>query len=160
MFESDASWSLPSHLYMVSEWSAYCSLRGDPRSCRSAPESPQYPPDFARQVGIALPTNPSYAWTDLTYLLHKYGVSWAYYVYKGNEPDCDNDAAMSCAPVGQNAKTPGIWNPLPYFTDVQQDGQVGNIKSLTNFFADARNGNLPAVSWITPNGAVSEHPPG
>ncbi len=67
---------------------------------------------------------------------------------------------MSCAPVGQNAKTPGIWNPLPYFTDVQDDGQLGNIKSLSTFFADARNGNLPAVSWITPNGAVSEHPPG
>ena len=160
MFESDASWSLPSHLYMVSEWSAYCSLRGDPQSCRSAPESPGDPPDFARHLGVAVPTDPSYAWTDLTYLLHKNGVSWGYYVYKGSEPDCDNGAALSCAPVGQNAKTPGIWNPLPYFTDVQQDGQLGNIKSLTNFFADARNGNLPAVSWVTPNGTVSEHPPG
>jgi phospholipase C len=161
MFESDASWSLPSHLYMVSEWSAYCSLRGDPQSCRSAPENPGYPPDFGRRlVGAAVRTDPSYAWTDLTYLLHKYGVSWNYYVYKGNEPDCDNDAALSCAPVGQNSKTPGIWNPLPYFTDVQQDGQLGNIKSLSDFYADIRRGNLPAVSWITPNGRVSEHPPG
>jgi phospholipase C len=160
MFESDASWSLPSHLYMVSEWSAICALKGDPRSCRSAPENPDYPPDFARQVGIALPTDPNYAWTDLTYLLHKYGVSWAYYVLKGNEPDCETNAAMACAPVSQNARTPGIWNPLPYFTDVQQDGQLGNIKSLNAFYADARSGHLPAVSWITPNGRVSEHPPG
>jgi phospholipase C len=159
MFESDASWSLPSHLYMMSEWSAYCALQGDPQSCRSAAENPQWPPDFARRLGV-IAGDPNYAWTDLTYLLHKYGVSWAYYVFKGSEPDCDDDAAMSCAPVGQNAKTPGIWNPLPYFTDVQQDGQLGNIKSLTNFFADARGGNLPAVSWIIPNGTVSEHPPG
>jgi phospholipase C len=160
MFESDASWSLPSHLYMVSAWSADCALRGVPQSCRSAPENPQYPPDFARQIGVVAPTAPSYAWTDLTYLLHKEGVSWAYYVYKGTEPDCDSNAAMSCAPVGQNARTPGIWNPLPYFTDVQQDDQVRNIKSLSDFFAAAKTGNLPAVSWITPNGRVSEHPPG
>jgi phospholipase C len=81
-------------------------------------------------------------------------------VYKGSEPDCDDNAAMSCAPVGQNARTPGIWNPLPYFTDVHQDDQLGNIQSLSNFYADVRKGDLPAVSWVTPNGRVSEHPPG
>jgi phospholipase C len=160
MFESVASWSLPSHLYMVSEWSAYCSLQADPQSCRSAIQNPQNPPDFERRLGNPIPTNPNYAWTDLTYLLHKDRVSWAYYVFKGSEPDCDNDAAMSCAPVGQSARTPGIWNPLPYFTDVQKDDQVRNIQSLTNFFQDAKSGNLPAVSWVTPNGTVSEHPPG
>jgi len=160
MFESVASWSLPAHLYMVSEWSAYCSLQADPKSCRSAIESPQNPPDFARRLGNPLPTNPNYAWTDLTWLLHKEGVSWAYYVDTGSQPDCDEDAAMSCAPVVQTAKTPGIWNPLPYFTDVQQDDQLGNIESLPNFFTAAKNGTLPAVSWVTPNGTVSEHPPG
>jgi phospholipase C len=160
MFESVSSWSLPAHLYMVSAWSAYCSLEGDPASCRSAVENPQSPPDFARRLGNPLPTDPNYAWTDLTYLLHRSNIPWAYYVFKGSEPDCDDNAAMSCAPAGQNAKTPGIWNPLPYFTDVQQDDQVGNIKSLTDFYTAANEGNLPAVSWITPNGTVSEHPPG
>ena len=29
MFESDASWSLPAHLFMVSGWSAKCSRQGD-----------------------------------------------------------------------------------------------------------------------------------
>ena len=160
MFESVASWSLPAHLYLVSEWSARCTAQGDPESCRSAIESPQNPPDFARRLGNPNPSDPNYAWTDLTYLLHKYGISWAYYVDKGTEPDCDNDAAMACAPVGQTAKTPGIWNPLPYFTDVQQDDQLGNIQSLANFFSAAKDGSLPEVSWITPNGTVSEHPPG
>jgi phospholipase C len=160
MFESDISWSLPSHLYMVSEWSALCAVQGDPMSCRNAIESPQNPPDFARRLGNPNPPDPNYAWTDLTYLLHKYGVSWAYYVFKGTEPDCEDDAAMACAPVAQSAKTPGIWNPLPYFTDVQQDNQLGNIQSLSDFFAAAKAGSLPAVSWITPNGTVSEHPPG
>ncbi|MBV9942640.1 MAG: alkaline phosphatase family protein [Solirubrobacterales bacterium] len=160
MFQSDASWSLPSHLYLVSEWSAYCSLKNDPESCRSAPENPGYPPDFSHRLGNPVPTVPNYAWTDLTYLLHKSGVSWGYYVFKGSEPDCENNAAIACAQPTQSAKTPGIWNPLPYFTTVQQDDQLSNIRSISNFYADAKAGTLPAVSWVTPNGAVSEHPPG
>jgi len=66
---------------------------------------------------------------------------------------------MSCAPAAQNAGTPEIWNPLPDFTDVHQDGQIGNIEPLQRFYAAARAGTLPAVSWITPNGKTSEHPP-
>jgi phospholipase C len=159
MFEPNSSWSLPAHLFMVSEWSAYCSRRGDPMSCRNALQHPGNPPDFLRNLGVDAPSPPDYAWTDLTYLLHKYGVSWAYYVFQGSEPDCENNAAMSCAPVRQGPKTPGIWNPLPYFDTVQQDNQLGNIRSLSDFFAAAKAGTLPAVSWINPNGRVSEHPP-
>jgi phospholipase C len=160
MFQSDASWSLPSHLYMVSEWSAYCSRHDDPMSCTNQDQNPGLPPDFqSKNLGIANAGTPNYAWTDLTYLLHKAGVSWAYYVFKGTEPDCEDDQAMSCAPVTQGPKTPGIWNPLPYFSTVQQDGQQGNIQSLSDFYAAAKAGTLPAVSWITPNGTVSEHPP-
>jgi hypothetical protein len=62
--------------------------------------------------------------------------------------------------VKQNAKTPGIWNPLPYFDTVQSDGQLGNIQSVQNFYNSAADGSLPAVSWIAPSGDVSEHPPG
>jgi phospholipase C len=65
---------------------------------------------------------------------------------------------MTCAPVQQGPKTPGIWNPLPSFTDVAQDDQLSNIQTLTNFFTAAKDGTLPAVSWIDPNGTVSEHP--
>jgi phospholipase C len=160
MFQSDASWSLPAHLYMVSEWSARCRTPGDAMSCVNNDQSPGNPPDFQQHnLGIASPAAPSYAWTDLTYLLHKSGVSWGYYVFKGTEPDCENDAALSCKPVSQGPTTPGIWNPLPYFSTVQQDQQLGNIQSLQNFFTQAKAGKLPAVSWIDPNGTVSEHPP-
>src|SRR5581483_280578 len=153
MFEPNISWSLPAHLFLVSEWSARCSRPGDPTSCRNAVQSPQNPPDF--QAG----SQPDYAWTDLTYLLHRHKVSWAYYVFSGSEPDCEDDAAMRCKPVRQSHTTPGIWNPLPWFDTVRADGQLSNIQSLTNFFAAAKTGTLPAVSWIAPNGHVSEHPP-
>jgi phospholipase C len=160
MFQSDASWSLPSHLYMVSEWSAHCRVPGDAASCVNNDQSPGLPPDFQRRnLRITAPTTPDYAWTDLTYLLHNAGVSWGYYVFKGTEPDCEDDAAISCRPVKQGPQTPGIWNPLPYFDTVQQDGQLSNVQSLQSFLAQARAGTLPAVSWINPNGVVSEHPP-
>ena len=160
MFQSDASWSLPSHLYMVSEWSARCRTPDDAMSCVNNDQSPGDPPDFQQHnLGISDPRTPSYAWTDLTYLLHKAGVSWGYYVFSGTEPDCEDDAALSCKPVSQGPKTPGIWNPLPYFSTVQQDKQLSNIQSLQDFFTQAKAGKLPAVSWIDPNGTVSEHPP-
>ena len=153
MFESSTSWSLPSHLYMVSAWSALCDTP-DPMSCRNSLNPAVVPGSV---VGDATKP-PIYAWTDLTYLLHRYGVSWGYYVFRGTQPDCSDDA-MTCKAVPQNAKTPSGWNPLPWFDDVRQDGQLKNIKPIHFFYAAARRGNLPAVSWIDPTGAVSDHPP-
>ena len=158
MFEPNASWSLPEHLFEVSEWSAHCTTHDQPQSCTNALQNPGSPPDF-NSGGKKTGTAPIYAWTDLTYLLHRNGVSWGYYVVAGTEPDCRDDEAVDCAPVKQNAKTPGIWNPLPYFDTVRADGQLGNIQSVQNFYAAAKAGSLPAVSWIAPSGDVSEHPP-
>jgi len=155
MFEPNASWSLPEHLFLVSEWSARCSVRNDPMSCVNDLDKPQRPPN----AGFGNATkDPNYAWTDLTELLFKQRVSWSWYVFPGSEPDCE-DGEETCAPVPQSPSTPGIWNPLPWFTTVHQNGQTGNIKSVGDFFDDAVGGTLPAVSWVIPNGEVSEHPP-
>ena len=156
MFEPNASWSLPQHLFMVSEWSALCTS-SNPFSCHNALDAPANPPDPG--FGIPNPlTSADYAWTDLTYLLHKDNVSWRYYVEGGTQPDCADSSAVTCPAVAQNAKTPGIWNPLPQFDTVKQDGQVSNITDTSNYFAAAKEGTLPAVSWITPSDADSEHP--
>jgi len=244
MFEPNASWSLPAHLFMVSEWSAVCSRANDPMSCVSdlymrgarppgsaAKRNPVtvcaagihrrkceralrkagIAPDLEPRIGAVLARNcnlptglfvtptasspetyaarlrrcedsigrsdlpdaskrqlkeaaaklaaPDYAWTDLTWLLFRHHVSWKYYVMKGREPDCADDDEAQCAPVQQKASTPGIWNPLPFFDTVRQDGQLGNIVALDQFYRDAKSGNLPAVSWINPANQVSEHPP-
>ncbi|HKT59885.1 MAG TPA: alkaline phosphatase family protein [Gemmatimonadales bacterium] len=145
MFEPNASWSLPAHLFMVSEWSAKCSVVNNPVSCVNALEDPPSG------------STANYAWTDLTYLLHKNNVTWKYYVAEGAQPDCEDDG-MTCAPLPQTVGTPEIWNPLPNFTTVQADSEVGNIQTIDHFFADVRAGTLPAVSWIVPNDEVSEHP--
>ena len=227
LFASAASWSLPAHLYLVSEWSAKCTKAGDPSSCVNALQDPDPEPEpqiikdtligkcqagmdldpcrealeaagidpgLAAQIDQLIGTSckptdsyaicqaavdaapvsddlkkklteaakklelPDYAWTDLTFLLHKHNVPWAYYVFNGTEPDCRNDAA-TCDPVKQDAKTPGLWNPLLYFDTVKEDGEQGNIKPLSGFYDAARKGTLPAVTWVAPTDKVSEHAP-
>jgi phospholipase C len=160
MYEPNSSWSWPEHLFGVSSWAATCTNWSDPMSCISKLEGPPTPDanpnPYTGPSAITLP------WTDVTYLLHKDGVSWGYYVFEGTEPDCESDEAITCAPVKQGPKTPGIWNPLVDFMDVKEDGQTGNVQSLEDFYTAAHTSGscgLPNVSWIVPNAAVSEHPP-
>jgi phospholipase C len=149
MFSPGASWSLPNHLFMVSGWSAFCPNEDlNPLHCKGS-------------LNVQHPNNALYPWTDITYLLDKAGVSWRYYLFAGSEPDCLSDEAMKCEAVPQSPKTLGAWNPLRSFLDVKQDGQLGNIQSLTNFYEAVHQKQacgLPNVSWIVPNKEVSEHP--
>jgi phospholipase C len=211
MFESVDSWSLPSHLFLVSGWSASCSVRNDPMSCRDDIElngfhtsqiagvgagrarrvrpglrrlarclgghgvprrgfgldlhDPAMPRALAacsatapRRIVKRLAPNANYAWTDLTYLLHRAGVSWRYYVHGGLQPDCE-DGDANCTPAKQSARTPEIWNPLPAFTTVKQDHQIANVQGVSRYFGAARAGRLPSVAWVVPDETHSEHPP-
>jgi phospholipase C len=137
MFESDHSWSLPSHMQMVSAWSATCKNPAKPMSCVGTDE----PAD--RTAAKPRP----FAWTDLTWLLHRFGVSWGYYL--------DHGAKSATHPAG----VPAIWNALPGFTDVKGDGQESDVQPLASFMTAAKNGTLPNVSWVVPDPADSEHPP-
>jgi phospholipase C len=136
MFEPTLSWSMPAHLYEVSGWSAVCRRPGDPMSCTSI----NYP--VKRSASDPTP----YAWTDLTWMLHRAHVSWGYYLDHGVQT------------IHHVAGVPLIWNVLPGFTDVHADGQLHNIRPLTDFKSQAAAGTLPAVSWIAPNEKDSEHP--
>jgi len=147
LFESNASWSLPMHLFLVSNWSARCASV-DPMSCRNDLQDPERAPANGSRA--------PYAWTDITYLLHQKAVSWAYYLDDGAQPDCDdNPATCTNLRVG----VPSIWNPLPGFVTVQQNGQLANVRRLEDFFDAARKGTLPTVCWIMPSNVHSEHPP-
>jgi phospholipase C len=165
MFQPSSSWSLPEHLFTVSGWSASCTKHNDPSSCVNDNEEPGLPKGlistrkYARPGALENLPPPTIAWTDLTYLLHKRQVSWGYYVVAGTEPDCEDNRDVTCAQRKQGASTPGIWNPLPYFDTVKANGQLGNIQPAEKFFASAKAGTLPAVSWVVPNGQLSEHAP-
>ncbi len=180
MFEPVISWSLPAHYYEVSAWSATCpapkpdappgaAFRISPMSCRndsvipfrpkgSRPErsSPAIDQAANRASSIRI-----VAWTDLTYLLAKHHVSWRYYVAGATPTRCRTLAQVeACIDSQTNLRTtPWIWNPLQTSTDVREDRQGSNIQTLAHFYLAARNGTLPAVSWIAPSSLTSEHPP-
>ena len=67
MFESAATWSLPAHLFIISGWSARCSS-SDPMSCVNELQAPDRLLLDKNGTPTAVPT---YAWTDITYLLHE-----------------------------------------------------------------------------------------
>jgi phospholipase C len=147
MFAPADSWTLPSHLFLVSAWSATCPDITDPMSCRSDINL-----DGVIQQQRKGPQEPIYAWTDITYLLHKADVSWAYYVGNGT---CVDDCQKGVAPHG----TVPSQNPLPGFATVHLDGQLGNVREHPEYFRAAASGHLPSVSWVMPGRGYSEHPP-
>ena len=137
MFEPVASWSVPSHQYLVSNWAALCPHPKNPMSCRSYidnPDATRYP----------------YGWTDLTYLLHKHHVSWGWYL--------DRSTGAGVPIPHGDVESVSIINVLPAFTDVAADRQTGNFKTDSAFFREARTGTLPSVSWLMPDLEDSEHP--
>jgi phospholipase C len=149
MFQPNASWSFPQHLYMVSGWSAKCSVPSDPSTCITELTAP----GNGKAAGL---TN-EYAWTDITYLLHKNMIAWKYYLGEGPDPHCSGDPD-DCQPMNIAANVPSIWNVLPEFDTVKADGEIGNVVAVDQFYADVAAGTLPKVAWIAPAGVVSEHP--
>jgi phospholipase C len=152
LFAPVDSWSLPSHLYLVSGWSAYCPDPSDPMSCVSDVDVKGL--DRRWYYG----DEPKYAWTDVTWLLDRDGVSWATYV--GNHtcwqhPPCDD-------PEGRDFATPYNRNVLPGFTSFyngeRASGVADNILPVENYLAAAADGSLPSVSWVFPTSVTSDHP--
>jgi len=138
--ESAMSWSLVGHLELFSGWSAICKDLNPPNvdSCSTSPGG----------LGWS-PTAPSpYLWTDITYLLWQHGVSWRVYL----------DGGLAGKPQGQNGSA-WIWDVLPGFETVNQDGQVANAEyDQTQFYSDAADGTLPQVTWLLPKYVDAEHP--
>jgi phospholipase C len=155
MFEPNWGWSLPAHLWLVSGWSARCRDPYKASTCSTNLAGPKNGPSAPLR---RYAHGPIYGWTDLTYLLHKYRVTWASYVKKGAEPDCLT-GPIDCYTNLKGAGTPGMFDPLPDFTDVRQDQQTAAAQEpLSRFYAAAADGTLPNVSWVTPDWADSDHP--
>jgi phospholipase C len=137
---------LPSHLALVSGWTAICPDLNDPMSCRTQVRMPDA--WWPLKQGAKMP----YAWGDITWMLGKAGVSWGYYV--GPDSCVDNP----CKPVQNTRSTKPLFNPLPGFQTVRQSGQLGNVRPYSDFFSSIKAGDLPSVSWVVPTAGRSEHP--
>ncbi|MGC8551128.1 MAG: alkaline phosphatase family protein [Acidobacteriaceae bacterium] len=154
MFEGLHSWSFPSHLWLVSAWSANCAPDHNPMSCVSDL--------MPRDISPGDPT--PFAWTEITWLLHKNHVSWVYYLDHGALPTTPvpgKAGGRFLMPRDRSGEdgVPYIWNVLPGFTDVHEDHQLDKIEDLSQFFVAAKEGKLPSVAWFSPDGYDSEHPP-
>ena len=145
MFAPADSYTLPSHLYLTSAWSANCP-DFTPASCTSELAEPGG--DWRPWTGPPYP----YQWTSITYLLFQHGVSWAYYVGA-------NTCVTQPCPVSTGQETAWFQNPLPGFQDVKDTGQLGNIQPHEQLFTALETDSLPSVSWIMPAKGTSEHPP-
>ncbi|MGE5226527.1 MAG: alkaline phosphatase family protein [Planctomycetaceae bacterium] len=145
MFAPSDSWTEPSHLYLVSGWSASCPDQQDVMSCTS--DLTHVDQGWSPEAGGQGP----YLWADITWLMAQHGVSWSYYVGPGTcvEPPCPTSGAS----------TPFILNPLPGFRTVAATGSMGDVRPYGSYFAHAAAGTLPSVSWVVPVSGRSEHPP-
>ena len=156
MFAPTDSWTLPSHLFLVSAWSARCPDTSDPMSCRS---DINLKGDDRRWFAG---DDPIYAWTDITWLLDARAVSWRYYV--GNATCWTRDCPRLTKQDRESGyETPYAFNPLPGFTsfwDHSRDGVHDNVVAVDQYLSAAAEGALPSVAWIVPTGATSEHPGG
>jgi phospholipase C len=153
MFAPSDSWTQPSHLYLVSGWSATCKNPRNGMSCHSDLKFPGG--NVASNGRIWKPSDGlprPYAWADITWLLNKHGVSWAYYVGPGT-------CVVAPCNGPHPAQTAVVQNPLPGFRTVAVDHQLKNVQSNKNYFAAAKGGSLPSVSWVMPTTNRGEHPP-
>ncbi|MEX0832309.1 MAG: alkaline phosphatase family protein [Actinomycetota bacterium] len=141
MYASVDSWTLPAHLFLISGWSALCKNHKKPMSCRS-----EIGGDIEKAKRDAVP----YAWTDITYLLHKNEVSWGWYVAPGTcwEKGCKRAPKSTSTAI----------NVVPGFQTVRENNQLGNIKEHPEYFRAAERGDLPSVTWVLPGTGFSEHP--
>lgn len=136
MFESVASYTLPSHLYML------------------AAQSGGY-------TGYHQPVPKTFNFPEITELLASGTIDWKYYVTTGTEPDTEDDEVVgSQSQQLQRPKSFSFTNPLPAFPVVKNDpSQFSRLVDTSQFYLDAKNGNLPQVAWIVPSAPVGEHPP-
>ncbi|HEY4501987.1 MAG TPA: alkaline phosphatase family protein [Candidatus Paceibacterota bacterium] len=146
--------------YLKSQIDAECQVDDPLEDCKEAYHSLGLPTAVQTRLDelATLSQKFDFAWTDLTHILYKNGVSWKYYLFEGDQPDCVDPDDVYCPGVVQKTSTPGFWNPLPSFETVNDNHQMSNIVPIGQFTVDARRGTLPAVSWVIPNALVSEHP--
>ncbi|HYL28014.1 MAG TPA: alkaline phosphatase family protein, partial [Candidatus Nitrosotalea sp.] len=100
------------------------------------------------------------SYTTLATLLDGAGVTWKYYT------PCFNSAVQSgCSPSSdcQGSKpncNGSLLNAFDVIAPVRKGPEWGTNVSWpeTNIFSDITNNTLPAVSWVIPNDANSDHP--
>ena len=130
MFESDSSWSLPEHLYLVSGWSAKCASKKRPDELPHRGEEPRPAPEPPATRPASRPTTPGRISPTSSTSTESAGATTS---SKGTQPDCSDDA-MFCAPVPQNSRRPASGTRCPGSTRCDKTTSLRNIAALRDFF--------------------------
>lgn len=142
-FSSVLGPSFPNHLYLFAG-TRYAKTATDP----ATGEPLRY--DSAPAEGMELDT--------IFDRLEDAGISWKVYI-QGYQEDVTYENAEARAGLHPQASQL-IWVPLVGIPRFVHDPELNShLVPLAEYFEDAKNGELPAVSFITPSG-LSEHPPG
>jgi phospholipase C len=97
---------------------------------------------------------PCFTYTTIRDLLDAKSVSWKFYAVKVyNYKHCNKSTGTRC-------EGSGIWSAFDAIKAVRYSTEwdANVTRSPNDFFTDVSKKQLPAVSWITPNGPNSDHP--
>ncbi len=141
-FSSLTGPSFPNHLYTVGAQSGGAINNPSKSQGRWGCDSPK---DSLVQImdddGDIRSQYPCFNFETLADRLRKAGISWKYYAPKQGE----SGYIWSALDAIRHIRLTHLWEK--------------HVVPTAQFAEDARNGELPAVSWVVMKGEVSEHPP-
>jgi phospholipase C len=139
MFASLAGPSFPNHLYTVAATSG--GVFTNPAALAWGCDAPASASVGVMDVnGDTTRASPCFDYQTVADRLESAGVSWRYY-----------------AP--QRGQLGYLWSTLDAISHIRNSPLwASRVMGDAQFLADASNGNLPAVSWVVPDFAVSDHP--
>jgi phospholipase C len=141
-FSSLSGGSFPNHLYTVGAQSGGAIT--NPNSANSiwgCDSDPGVTVQVLDDAGVASNKFPCFDFPTLADSLQNAGITWKYYAPSFGEEGYQWSALDA---IDHIRNTP-LWQE--------------RVVPGANFIQDAESGNLPAVSWVTPDGLHSEHPP-
>ena len=158
MFQADTSWSLPGHLYWSRAGRRSARSAGDPMSCvqrrsrtgLAAGRAAEH--DRRGTATTRGPTSRTSSTSD--------HVSWRLLRLRGRRSPTAPTTQMFCkrAAAEREARR-ASGTRCRGSTRCSRTASSGTSRRSTTSCTAARAGTLPAVSWLAPAEAVSEHPP-
>ena len=106
---------------------------------------PAFTPKGLVQTGLIVPPTTQRSIGDV---LSSHGISWKYY---GGGFNADGTASPF------NGSYCNICNPFEY-ESIYPSLVADHMRDVTDLFADLKNGTLPAVSYVKPDGTMDGHP--
>ena len=152
-FSSILSYSLPNHWHIVAGQAPQVIIENGTEGCATCPGAPVVYHDH-------LYLDEANRTESIEDLLMGSRVSWKYYDYAlGSYADAIqiqlNETTNRIEKAGSAYNN---WNPQAAKAESYNASFVDHFAPNTQFYAAARNGNLPDISWVIPAGQDSDHP--